>query len=98
MGILTWIRVRFVWWPIHPLGFAVTEYRLMSFVWFSVMVAWLIKSAVLKYGGPSLYHRSRPFFLGLVLGQICVTGTWLIIDHFTGRNGNLPLPWHASFV
>ena len=98
MGLLTWVRVRFTWWPIHPLGFAVTEYRLMSFVWFSVLVAWGIKSLVLRYGGPKLYNRTRPFFLGLICGQICVTGFWLIVDFFTGAQGNLPLPWHSSFV
>jgi len=98
MALLTYVRVRFVWWPIHPLGFAVFEYRLMSFVWLSVMVAWMIKTTVLKYGGPKLYNRTKPFFLGLITGQICVAGVWLIVDYLTGAKGNLPLPWHASFV
>jgi hypothetical protein len=98
MGLLTYARARFMWWPIHPLGFAVTEYRLSSFVWFSVMLAWAIKVVVLKYGGPALYRRARPFFLGLLLGQISVAGLWLIIDHFTGTIGNLPFPWHSSFI
>ena len=98
MAVLTYVRVRFVWWPIHPLGFAVFEYRLMSFIWLSVMVAWMIKTTVLKYGGPKLYNRTKPFFLGLITGQICVSGVWLIIDYFTGAEGNLPLPWHSSFV
>jgi len=61
-----------------------------------VLVSWAIKSIVLKYGGPTLYRTTRPFFLGLILGQICVAGMWLIIDFFTGMEGNAPIG--GSFV
>ena len=98
MGLLTYVRFRFAWWPIHPLGFAITEYRIISYVWFSVMLAWVIKSVVLKYGGPARYHAARPFFLGMILGQVTVAGVWLIIDHFAGVSGNLPMPCCSSFL
>ena len=88
MGLLTLARHRFVWWPVHPLGFATGTFYVMKFVWFSVFVAWLVKTIILKYGGASLYRRARPFFLGLILGQISVAGLWLVIDYFTGMVGN----------
>jgi hypothetical protein len=96
MGGLTFIRARFVWWPLHPLGFAISTFFIMNYVWFSVLVAWVIKSVVLKYGGPGLYRTTRPFFLGLIMGQIFVSGMWLIIDYFTGMIGNNPIG--GSFV
>lgn len=96
MGGLTFVRARFVWWPLHPLGFAISTFFIMNYVWFSVFVAWLIKSVVLKYGGPGLYRSTRPFFLGLIMGQIFVSGMWLIIDYFTGMIGNQPIG--GSFV
>ena len=98
MGLLTWVRFRFAWWPMHPLGFAITEYRIISFVWLSVMLAWAIKSVVLKYGGPSMYHALRPFFLGMILGQIVTAGIWLVIDGVVGESGNLPMPCCSSFL
>ena len=58
-------------------------------VWFDIFLAWLIKAAVLKYGGPGLYRKTRPFFLGLILGQFVIAGVWLIIDYFTGMTDNV---------
>lgn len=96
MGVLAYVRARFLWWPLHPLGFAISTFDIMNYVWFSVFVAWIIKSVVLKYGGPGLYRSTRPFFLGLIMGQIFVSGMWLIIDFFTGMEGNQPIG--GSFV
>ena len=96
MGLLAYVRARFVWWPVHPLGFATSTFFIMNYVWFSVFVAWLIKSVVLKYGGPTLYNSTKPFFLGLIMGQIFVSGMWLVIDYFTGMIGNQPIG--GSFV
>ena len=80
-------RYRFLWWPLHPLGFPIS--CVFGRMWFSVFIAWLIKGVVLKYGGPKAYARSRPFFLGLILGQLVVGGVWLVIDYFTGMVGNI---------
>ena len=81
-------RHKFIWWPFHPLGFAVSMGWAMVNIWFSVFLAWMIKVLVLKYGGPALYQKTRPFFLGIVLGQFVVGGLWLLIDGFTGMVGN----------
>ncbi len=89
MGLLTFLRYRFMWWPVHPLGFATGTFNIMNWVWFSVFLAWLLKTVILKYGGSSGYARTKPFFLGLILGQVFVAGMWLVIDHFTGMTGNI---------
>jgi hypothetical protein len=80
-------RYRLLWWPLHPLGFPIS--CVFGRMWFSVFIAWLIKGIMLKYGGPVIYARSRPFFLGMILGQLVVGGVWLIIDYFTGMEGNI---------
>ena len=43
----------------------------------------------MKYGGPGLFRRARPFFLGLIVGQFFIAGLWLIIDFFTGMTDNV---------
>ena len=64
----------------------------MDGIWFTLFLAWLFKSLVLKYGGVSLYRQTLPFFLGLALGHIVIGGVWLVIDGFTGMVGNrIPL-------
>jgi len=60
----------------------------MNYVWFSVFVAWAIKSVVLKYGGVTLYRQLRPLFLGFILGHIFVSGFWVLFDYITGETGN----------
>ena len=89
MGLLMMARQRFLWWPLHPLGFAVSPGWALDRIWLSIFLAWLIKVVVLKYGGPGLYQKTRPFFLGVVLGQFVVGGLWLVIDGFTGMVGNV---------
>ena len=91
--ILTMVSQRFLWWPIHPLCFPV------SFVWTthhlmpSIFYAWVIKVTVLRYGGPKLYRRTRPFFLGMILGQYLSGGLWVLIDGLTGMQGNYLFYW-----
>jgi succinate dehydrogenase/fumarate reductase cytochrome b subunit len=79
-------QLRFPWWPFHPLGFPIS--CVFGRMWFSVFVAWLIKGVALKYGGPGLYSRMKPFFLGLILGEAVVGGVWILIDYFTGMTNN----------
>jgi hypothetical protein len=66
------MRMKFMWWPFHPLGFAISGNWEMNLVWMPLLVAWLIKSTLVKYGGGQVYHRGVPFFLGLIMGQFVV--------------------------
>ena len=66
---LTVMRSLFFWWPLHPLGYALSgSWSTMQF-WFPCMLAWALKSLCLRYGGMTQYIRVRPLFLGLVLGE-----------------------------
>ena len=88
MAALMALRHKLTWWPFHPLGFAVSMGWIMDTIWFSIFLAWLFKVVILKYGGASVYQKSKPFFLGLALGQIVTGGIWLIIDGLTGTVGH----------
>jgi len=63
------MRVRFHWWPFHPLAYAVSGSWEMNLLWMPILVAWLIKSVILRYGGPRSFQAALPFFYGLILGQ-----------------------------
>jgi hypothetical protein len=88
MLLLTWMRQRFLWWPLHPIGFPIMTSWLVDWMWFSVFLAWLIKITILKYGGAALFSRSRTFFLGIILGRMLISGAWLVVDFLTGKVGN----------
>ena len=88
MAGLLFLNRRFLWWPLHPLGFVVSMDRVMDTAWFPVFLAWLLKIVLLKYGGLKAYRSLWPLFYGLILGQFVAGGFWLIVDHFTGTTGN----------
>jgi len=83
------MRASFSWFTLHPIGFAVGSVWLMDRLWFSIFLAWLVKSLILRYGGPLVYRRAVPFFLGLVLGQYTAAAFWFVVDLCTGKTGNM---------
>ena len=89
MTALMLARWHFVWWPLHPLGYPFGGIWILNHLWFNMFLAWLIKVLVLRYGGIRLYRQTRPFFYGLILGQLTPGGVFLVIDHFTGTTGNV---------
>jgi hypothetical protein len=91
MAVLSWVKNRFIGFPIHPIGLTLGLTWPISNIWFSVFLAWLIKVFILKYGGARLYLKIRPFFLGMVLGAFSSTGIWLIIDYFGGASHTFTL-------
>ncbi len=88
MALLNLMRQRFLWWPFHPLGFALAAVWIMDQQWLTIFVSWLLKTAIMRYGGVKTYRRMRAFFLGLILGQFCTNGLWLVIDQLAGGTGN----------
>ena len=88
MAGLLILQRRFIWWPLHPLGFVTSMDRVMGTAWFPVFLAWLLKTVLLKYGGLKAYRSLSPLFYGLILGQFVAGGVWLIVDYFTGMMGN----------
>jgi len=82
------LRASFPWFWLHPIGFVVGSVWLMNQLWFSIFLAWLIKSLVMRYGGPIIYKRVVPFFLGLVLGQYTAAAFWFVVDWCTGKTDN----------
>lgn len=82
--VLMLFRMRFVWWPFHPAGFAISTSWGMHVTWGCLFMSWLIKLIILKYGGPVRYRKIAPFFLGLILGEFTVGSVWTIIGIVAG--------------
>jgi len=73
---LAWMRTQYAWWPFSPLSFALSGSWSMIVFWFPILIAWAIKSLVLRYGGMKVYSNLRPFFLGLILGEFSQAVLW----------------------
>jgi hypothetical protein len=89
---LTMLRATFYWWPLHPLGLALSGSWAAVEFWFPCLVAWLIKTCVVRYAGMTAYARIRPLFLGLILGE-CVMATIFALLNMLFHLPTPAFPW-----
>ncbi len=82
---LMFMRRQFLWWQLHPVGYAVASGWSISWMWFSVFLGWLAKTALLKGGGLKTHRKAVPFFLGLILGQFIIGSLWSILSLILDR-------------
>ncbi|MEA3403812.1 MAG: DUF6785 family protein [Armatimonadota bacterium] len=83
---LTWslvaLRRRFVWWPLHPLGYVAWLGWPISRYWMSIFIGWLWKVTVVKFGGFRAFNRLRPLAFGLILGVSVILTFWIVVHYF----------------
>jgi hypothetical protein len=89
---MTVMRARYAWFPLHPIGYIMFAPYAMYSLWFSIFLAWLVKSLVLRFGGSETYRKTVPYFLGLALGDFFMMAFWVIIDGWQGRTGHFLIP------
>lgn len=85
-------RSRFAWFPLHPIGFLVSQSYPIGELWFSVFLGWGAKVLVNRFGGSETYRKTTPLFLGLALGDVAAMLFWLVIDGWQGRVGHKFMP------
>ncbi len=82
-------RYRIAWFPYHPLVFLMWETWPSKFMWFSFLVGWALKRAITGFGGARAYHLAKPFFLGLIMGEVFLAGFFvfsqLVVYLITGK-------------
>lgn len=74
---------RFYWWPIHPIGYLTTYSSSMRILWFSFFVGWLCNVLCMRYGGVQLFKKLQYFFIGLIIGDFFMAGSWAIVGLFS---------------
>ena len=63
-------RLRFAWWPFHPMAFVFLGGYPGYYHYFSFFLGWLIKSMVTRYGGGKLYQQLKPLMIGVLAGAM----------------------------
>jgi len=93
--LLTTMRRSFVWWPFHPIGYAVANAGSgapFEWAWMSILVGWFCKYLTLRYGGIQAYRKCLPFFIGLILGDYAAGGVTSLIWLFAHMSGYRTFP------
>ncbi|MDO8684883.1 MAG: hypothetical protein Q7N50_15575 [Armatimonadota bacterium] len=78
------LRGAFIWWPLHPAGYALAFSNAMNFFWSAFFVSWLAKVLIVRYGGMRLHNAAVPFFMGLILGDFTIGSIWAILGPILG--------------
>ncbi len=63
-------RLRFTWWPLHPLCFVFVDAIHGQMLWFSFFLGWCVKTGITRYGGARLYQQLKPLMIGLIVGEL----------------------------
>ena len=80
MSVLTFMQYRFPWWPLHPVGLAVSAIWMIRNQAVAIFIAWAAKSLIMRFGGIELYRKAAPFFIGLIVGYFLGVGISFIVD------------------
>lgn len=91
-GGLSVLRSRYLRFPLHPLGYAMAA--AYSPYWGGFLAVWLIKGAILRFGGVRMYKRLTPMFIGLALGHFFTMGiAWAAIGSYFGQAAERARVW-----
>ena len=77
-GLLQWLCMVLPKFPLHPIGLVMANTYYSSQAWISILIGCLAKLGVLRYGGARAFRAARPFFLGLIMGEVFATVFWAI--------------------
>jgi hypothetical protein len=80
LGIM---RLRFWWWPFHPLGYVAANIWSMHWYYLPFMIGWLAKSLVVRYGGLGPYRKTIPLAIGLIVGDLLNSAIWSVVALLT---------------
>lgn len=82
VGLCMFMRLRFTWWHLHPLPLLLLNEWCLSRLYFSFLIGWLIKTAILRIGGGKVFTAIKPFCMGVIIGQCLISAFWIIINSF----------------
>ena len=80
------MRLRFWWWPLHPVGYMAGMCWGLNWYWMPFFVGWACKTLAVRYGGLRLYRRTVPLATGVIIGDLLNAGLWALVGLVTLGN------------
>ncbi len=78
------MRLRFWWWPFHPIGYLAAFTWGMHLYYMPFFIGWLVKTLAVRYGGLRLYRKLVPAAIGFVIGDLLHEVAWGLVSLATG--------------
>jgi len=85
--VLMAMKLQFPAWPLHPVAFPLAFCFPIDSMLPAIIIAWAVKTLLLRYGGLRAHRRALPFFLGLLVGSAVMSLVRLITLSALGIRG-----------
>lgn len=92
------MRLRFSWWPFHPLPLLFISTWAMSRLYVSFFLGWAIKAAILRIWGGKTFTNLKPFFIGVIMGQAAIVSVWVLIGGIYWIITDTPPPYLPGWI
>lgn len=86
------LRLRYTWWPIHPVIFVMWGSYSMGYFHYSFLLGWLIRVMVMKFGGTKTYRQVKILMFGVIAGEILGKLIFMIVGAiYYAKTGQKPV-------
>lgn len=75
------LKLRVPVFPLHPMAFPLAFSWAIDALLPAIILTWVIKALLLRYGGLRAHQRALPFFLGLIVGDACISLAGTVLSH-----------------
>ncbi len=86
VALLDAIRFRFIAFPLHPVGYALSMNFGVDYYWFGLVVALIVKSIVQRYYGLRGYTQLRNVAFGIMIAEYSAELIWASIAMITHQS------------
>ncbi|HAU36583.1 MAG TPA: hypothetical protein DCX07_02560 [Phycisphaerales bacterium] len=73
------MRLRYVWWPIHPVIFLVWSTWPMVRLSHSFLLGWLLKITITRFGGHRAYSAAKKAMVGVIAAELLAGLLFMIV-------------------
>ncbi len=70
VAVFSFLRLRYTWFPLHPVLFLVWGTYPMRHFASSFMLGWFIKTLVVRLGGRDKYNKAKALMIGVIAGDV----------------------------
>ena len=92
--LVSFVRLRFAWWPLHPVIFLVWATWPVHCFFQSFLLGWLIKTVVTRFGGYATHNRLKPLMIGVVAGEVLGALVFMLVGAiYYAATGTLPVSY-----
>jgi hypothetical protein len=75
------LKLRLPMFPLHPMALPLALSWTIDAMLPAIVITWLVKALLLRYGGLRAHRRALPFFLGLIVGDASIQLVGTVMSH-----------------